>query len=138
MKQKVPTWNGTAWSTTNQISSNPADIFRWFVKGVRVGGRLIAGLGLPDSRIDETSIRAWRTWCDTEGLKCDAVLTGSQSIADVLNMICRCGRASPSWASGKLGVVFDQAGKAPTAMITPGEHHRRHFGSELRRWAAGG
>ena len=120
VKQKVPTWNGTAWSTTNQISSNPADIFRWFVKGVRVGGRLLAGLGLPDTRIDETSIRAWRTWCDTEGLKCDAVLTGSQSIADVLNMICRCGRASASWASGKLGVVFDQAGKAPTAMITPG------------------
>ena len=120
VKQKVPTWNGTAWSTTNQISSNPADIFRWFVKGVRAGGRLIAGLGLPDTRIDETSIRAWRTWCDTEGLKCDAALTGSQSIADVLNMICRCGRASASWASGKLGVVFDQAGKAPTAMITPG------------------
>lgn len=120
VKQKVPTWNGTAWSTTNQISSNPADIFRWFVKGVRANGRLVAGVGLPDSRIDETSIRAWRTWCDTEGLKCDAVLTGSQSIADVINMICRCGRASASWASGKLGVVFDQAGLAPTAMITPG------------------
>ena len=120
VKQKVPTWNGTAWSAANQITSNPADIFRWFVKGVRADGRLLAGLGLPDSRIDETSIRAWRTWCDGQGLKCDAVLTGSQSIADVLNMICRCGRASASWASGKLGVVFDQAGLAPTAMITPG------------------
>ena len=120
VKQKVPTWNGTAWSSANQITSNPADIFRWFVKGVRADGRLLAGLGLPDSRIDETSIRAWRTWCDGQGLECDAVLTGSQSIADVLNMICRCGRASASWASGKLGVVFDQAGLAPTAMITPG------------------
>ena len=120
VKQKVPTWNGTAWSAANKITSNPADIFRWFVKGVRAEGRLLAGLGLPDSRIDETSIRAWRTWCDGQGLKCDAVLTGSQSIADVLNMICRCGRASASWASGKLGVVFDQAGLAPTAMITPG------------------
>ena len=120
VKQKVPTWNGTAWSAANKITSNPADIFRWFVKGVRADGRLLAGLGLPDSRIDEASIRAWRTWCDGQGLKCDAVLTGSQSIADVLNMICRCGRASASWASGKLGVVFDQAGLAPTAMITPG------------------
>ena len=120
VKQKVPTWNGTAWSAANKITSNPADIFRWFVKGVRADGRLLAGLGLPDSRIDETSIRAWRVWCDKEGLKCDAVLTGSQSIADVLNMICRCGRASASWASGKLGVVFDQSGLAPTAMITPG------------------
>ena len=120
VKQKAPTWNGTAWSAANKITSNPADIFRWFVKGVRADGRLLAGLGLPDSRIDETSIRAWRTWCDAEGLECDAVLTGSQSIADVLNMICRCGRASASWASGKLGVVFDQAGLAPTAMITPG------------------
>ena len=120
VKQKAPTWNGMAWSSANQITSNPADIFRWFVKGVRADGRLIAGLGLPDSRIDEASIRAWRTWCEGQGLKCDAVLTGSQSIADVLNMICRCGRASASWASGKLGVVFDQAGLAPTAMITPG------------------
>ena len=119
VKQKVPTWNGTAWSA-NKITSNPADIFRWFVKGVRADGRLLAGVGLPDSRIDETSIRAWRTWCAGQGLKCDAVLTGSQSIAEVLNMICRCGRASASWASGKLGVVFDQAGLAPTAMITPG------------------
>ena len=120
VKQKAPTWNGTAWSSANQITSNPADIFRWFVKGVRADGRLVAGLGLPDTRIDETSIRAWRTWCNTEELKCDAVLTGSQSVADVLNMICRCGRASASWASGKLGVVFDQANLAPTAMITPG------------------
>ena len=120
VKQKAPTWSGSAWSAANQITSNPADIFRWFVKGVRANGRLIAGVGLPDSRIDETSIRAWRTWCDGQGLKCDAALTGSQSIADVLNMICRCGRASPSWASGKLGVVYDQAGLAPTAMITPG------------------
>lgn len=120
VKQKVPTWSGSAWSSANQITSNPADIFRWFVKGVRADGRLVAGLGLPDTRIDETSIRAWRVWCAAEGLKCDTVLTGSQSIADVLNMICRCGRASASWASGKLGVVFDQAGLAPTAMITPG------------------
>ena len=120
VKQKAPTWSGSAWSAANQITSNPADIFRWFVKGVWADGRLIAGVGLPDTRIDETSIRAWRTWCDGQGLKCDAVLTGSQSIADVLNMICRCGRASPSWASGKLGVVYDQAGLAPTAMITPG------------------
>ena len=120
VKQKVPTWDGAAWSTANKITSNPADLFRWFVKGVRADGRLLAGVGLPDSRIDETSIRAWRVWCDGQGLKCDAVLTGSQSIAEVLSMICRCGRASPSWASGKLGVVYDQAGLAPTAMITPG------------------
>ena len=31
------------------------------------------------------------------------------TVAEMLATIARCGRASPTWASGKLGVVYDRA-----------------------------
>ena len=42
------------------------------------------------------------------------------SHAEILTLIAQCGRASPTWASGKLGAVWDEAGKPATALITPG------------------
>ncbi len=37
----------------------------------------------------------------------------------MLTLIAQCGRASPTWQSGKLGVVWDEAGRPATALITP-------------------
>jgi len=35
------------------------------------------------------------------------------TVADMLNSISACGFASPSWASGKLGIVYDARGQSP-------------------------
>ena len=119
VQQRVPTWDGVQW-TAPQASSNPAWIFRWYARGLYIRGRLVAGIGLPDARIDEASIRAWGAWCEAQGLACNMVLDRSVSHADVLALIGQCGRASPSWQTGKLGVVWDEGGRPATALITPG------------------
>ena len=119
VQQRVPTWDGVQW-TQPMPSSNPAWIFRWYARGLYIRGRLVAGIGLPDARIDEASIRAWGAWCEAQGLACNMVLDRSVSHADVLALIGQCGRASPSWQTGKLGVVWDEGGRPATALITPG------------------
>ena len=120
VKQKVPTWDGSSWSAANQASSNPADILLWFARGIRVSSNLLAGAGLPDSRIDFDSIQQWREWCETNELACNTVIDSPSSVHDVLDIITRCGRASTSWQSGKLGVIYDEPNKTPSAYISAG------------------
>ena len=119
VKQRVPVWNGTAW-TAPAPSSNPAWLFRWYAKGVFINNELVAGAGLVETRIDEAALKAWGAWCDAEGLTCNLVIDRTLSHAEVLTTIAQCGRASPSWGAGKLGVVWDAADKPATALFTPG------------------
>ena len=119
VRQKVPTWDGAAW-TAPQVTSNPAWLFRWYARGLRAGGRLVAGVGLPDSRIDEDSIKAWGAWCAARGLGCNHVLDRAATHAEVLTLIAQCGRASPTWQTGRLGVVWEDRGRPATALIAPG------------------
>ena len=119
VRQRVPVWTGASYSAP-QPSSNPAWLFRWYARGVRIAGRRVAGVGLADARIDEAAIRAWGAWCEAQGLECNMVLDRAISHADVLALIAQCGRASPSWQTGRLGVVWEDAGRPASALITPG------------------
>ena len=119
VRQRVPTWDGAAW-TAPAASSNPAWLFRWYARGVRIAGRPVAGVGLADARIDEESIKAWGAWCEAQGLGCNHVLDRAVSHAEVLALIAQCGRASPTWQTGRLGVVWEEEGRAATALIAPG------------------
>ncbi len=120
VSQKVPTWNG-AW-TQPEATSNPAWIFRQYALGWTIGGRVVAGVGLPASRLDDAAVRAWGSWCDaqTPALRCDMALDRVQSHARVLQAVAKCGRATPTWQTGKLGVVWEAADVAATALVTPG------------------
>ena len=118
VKQKIPVWDGARWSAP-QASSNPAWLFRWYAKGIHIDGKLVAGAGLADARIDDAAIKTWGAWCDAQGLACDYVIDRTTTHAEVLTLIAQCGRASPTWQSGKLGVVWDEAGRPATALITP-------------------
>ena len=125
VQQKVPVWDGAAW-TAPQVTSNPAWIFRWYARGIyratpdRLSARLIAGVGLPPARIDDAALIAWGNWCEAQRLRCDYVIERPISHADVLTMIARCGRASVTWQTGKLGVIWDEAGRPMTTLVTPG------------------
>ncbi len=118
-RQRVPTWTGRGW-TAPRPSSNPAWIFRWYARGLFVGDRLAAGIGLPPARIDDDAIKRWGAWCDAERLRCDAVIDRPMSHARILTLIAQCGRAAPTWQTGKLGVVWDAANRPATALVTPG------------------
>ncbi|MBV6304946.1 hypothetical protein KVP10_08600 [Candidimonas humi] len=111
-------WTGSAWQWAP--TSNPAWWFLWYVRGQRdADGNRIYGACLPDSRIDIEGIKAWGTWCDAKRLTFNYVLKDAKSVHDVLVMIARAGRASYSWQSGKLGVIWDAANLPVVAVIGP-------------------
>ena len=125
VRQKVPVWDGAAW-TAPVPSSNPAYIFRWYARGIYQqlqGGltiRLVAGVGLAPGRIDDEALIAWGAWCEAQGLGCNFVLDRTLSHAEVLTLIARCGRAGVTWQTGKLGVIWDEEGRPASALVTPG------------------
>jgi hypothetical protein len=99
-------WDGSAWVFAP--TSNPAHWYMDFALGrYDANGKLLYGVGLPASQIDLPALHAWASFCDTEGLSFNAVIDGAQTSADILTAISRCGFGSPTWASGKLGVVWD-------------------------------
>ena len=121
VSQRIPVWDGSAWVDA-QVSSNPAWLYRWYAHGIYdpSDGLLLAGVGLPPGEVDDATLKRWGAWCDDQGLTCNFVLDRDLTHADVLALIAQCGRASPSWATGKLGVVFDEANQTPGAFFGPG------------------
>ena len=111
---KANYYNGSAW--VYAATSNPAHWFMDFVVGRKdKNGKLLYGVGLPTSQIDYVGLASWASFCATEGLTFNSVLDGNQTAADVINGIARAGFASPSWSSGKLGVVWDKRNASPVA-----------------------
>ena len=107
-------WNGETWVWAK--TSNPAHWFMDFALGrFDANGNLLYGLGMSEVQIDLAGLNAWATFCASEGLSFNAVLDRNQTAADLLTAIARCGFASPSWASGRLGVVWDARNAAPVA-----------------------
>lgn len=104
-------WNGAwQWGPT----SNPAHWFMDFAIGRYDGaGKLTYGLGMPESQIDLAALNTWANFCTIEGLTFNAVLDDDRTAADMLMAIARCGFGSPTWASGKLGAVWDSRNATP-------------------------
>nr|WP_255810186.1 host specificity factor TipJ family phage tail protein [Achromobacter sp. ACRQX] len=111
-------WTGSAWDFLP--TSNPAWWFLYFARGgYNAAGNRIFGGGLSDSQIDIEGIKAWAAWCDQKRLTFDYVLDRKMSAAAVLQMIARAGRATMSYQTGKLGVVWDAEALPITAMFGP-------------------
>lgn len=111
-------WTGSAWDFLP--TSNPAWWFLYFARGgFNSAGNRIFGGGLSDSQIDIEGIKAWAAWCDQKQLTFDYVLDRKMSAAAVLQIIARAGRATMSYQTGKLGVVWDAEALPITAMFGP-------------------
>lgn len=107
-------WNGTELVVSS--TSNPAHWFMDFALGrYNSDNKLMYGVGLTQSQIDFASLHAWAQFCNQEGLTFNGVIDGTQTAADILSALARCGFASPTWASGKLGVVWDGRNQSPVA-----------------------
>ena len=119
-------WTGYSWTWSQ--TSNPAHWFMDFAKGrFDSNGNLLYGIGLRDDQIDLAGLHAWGDFCYSEGLTFNAVLDRNQTAADILNAISRCGFASPTWASGKLGVVWDARNATPVMAFGMGNIIRGSF-----------
>lgn len=108
------TWNGTVWIDTPVPARNPAAFYRDALLLLDKNAE-----PLPGEIIDEASLETWFTHCEAEGFTCDAVVH-DRSMADVLQLLASCGRASPR-NSNYWGVVIDRDRSAddPTILLTP-------------------
>ncbi len=120
--QRVPVWRNGAWTDdAPEVSTSPAAIFRAFARGWRnADGVPLAGGQLSDDWIDHDNLGEWSEWCRDHipELTCSLVLTGPTDVARVLELIARCGRASPTWQTGRLGVVFERD-RTPSMFVSP-------------------
>jgi len=122
-----------------QESSNPADLFLDFARGeymsadptpgaafdgndrltaASAGAVLKWGCGLSDEQIDLVGLDAWAAFCRRERLECNLVLR-NVSRQEALQTIAATGRATLTWHTGKLGVVFDDR-RAPSYVFGRG------------------
>lgn len=118
-------WTGSAWVL--QATSNPAWWYRWFAKGKAIGGRPAFGAQLPDARLDLEAIKLWGAYCAANGLTFNGIVDTQQSCDETLISIARCGRARPTWASGKLGAVWDAAAQPAVAVFGMSNIRRNTF-----------
>lgn len=119
-------WTGSAWSKT--ANSNPAWWFRWFAKGkTDANGQRLYGGTYSDADLDLDAIKDWGAWCTGKGLSVNLVDDRAISLLEVLQAIARCGRASVTWATGKLGVIWDADDEPVTAQFGMGNIIRNSF-----------
>ncbi len=87
----------------------------WLDEPAAGNGARLFGAGLENSRIDYAAIVAWAQYCESAGLECRMVVTSARSCGDVLDDIAAAGRGGKTWATGKLGVVWEAAGQPVAA-----------------------
>ena len=118
-KQLIDHWNGSSW-VANSETSNPGDILYKYLRGwYDSDSRLIAGMGLSTNRIDEESIKLFVTFCNNNGLECNVVIEDGRDHAETLRLICQCGWAAIDLQSGKWGVLYEDFGRALSAVVNP-------------------
>lgn len=99
-------WDGVGvWA--QHETSNPAWLALALARGKTIDARLVYGGGLADARIELDAWKAFGAWCDSKSLQFNGVIDRSMSLAEAIDAVCRAGRGSKTWASGKLGVVWD-------------------------------
>ena len=116
IESRVPARNSDGtWGLTR--TRNPAWQYVAHAIGKKdANGRRMFGACLPRARMDWESIHDWAGYCTANSLTCDIVFDRQQPIAEQLQIIAQCGRAAPTWATGKLGVIWDAAYQPSTAM----------------------
>lgn len=112
-----------AWDGSEQISSNPARLFRQVLISPANARRL------DDSRIDLDGLKAWANYCDDQGFEFNMIRDFQSSVWDTLADIAAAGRASPTQRDGKWGVVVDKPQPYPVQHFTP----RNSWGFEAEK-----
>ena len=115
VQRHIDVYNGD--TLTREYSSNPSWCLYAFLKGIYIDGKLIHGCGYTDDEIDIEGLKEWAQWCDDNQLEFNYVLTQKISRAEFIEKIARAGRASATWQTGKIGVVYDEEDKPFTGIL---------------------
>lgn len=110
--RRLQTWTGSAW--VSAATRSPA----WAYVDILTGAATKNPKSLAD--VDATALKSWADWCDTNGLRYDAVLTQGSTVFERVREAAAAGLGS--WAiqdDGTIGVVRDVPGQTPRMLISP-------------------
>lgn len=92
---------------------NPASLFRYVLQHP-ANVKAVA-----DAQLDLPALQAWHDYCRTNKFMFDAVVTGQESLLDVLRDIAAAGRASPAIKDGKWTIIIDKPRASYAQYFTP-------------------
>lgn len=78
---------------------------------------LMFGCGYKNESIDIEKIKEWALFCDDNNLNIDIVLRDDTSAAEILERIANIGRASVTYDTGKLSVIYEDKNQTPVTMF---------------------
>lgn len=120
---KIPTWNGSAWTTATSVTSNPAAIFRYVLKGAPNKKPVAA------ANINDAALGDWYEFCATKGLAFDQVIDFQLSVRDLLQDVANAGMASPAYVDDKWTVVVEKPRTTVIQHFTP--RNTRNFTGQI-------
>jgi len=120
---KIPTWNGSAWTTATSTTSNPAAIFRYVLKGAPNKKPVTA------ANINDEDLGAWYEFCETNGFAFDQVIDFQLSVRDLLQDVANAGKASPAYVDDKWTVIIEQPRSTVIQHFTP--RNTRNFAGQI-------
>ena len=114
---KLPVWSGNGsgrlyWLNA-AVTRNPASALLYALQG------RAAQQSVDPGDIDWPSLEAFYSWCEEHKYACDAYLSESVTIADLLRMIGGTSRADILRIDSKISVVQDIERPSPVQLFTP-------------------
>jgi hypothetical protein len=130
----VTAFTGEYWAP-NQITQNPADLFRAVLQGPA------NARPKSDDEIDLVNLQEWWAYCRANGFKFNQVRTSAgQSVADALDDIAASGRAIKTFINGRYGVSWDRPFDSIVQHFTPrnswGFQGQRPYAQQPHGWRA--
>ena len=123
----APVWTTSGWVDTPGTRNPGAHILR-AARGIYDDdGRLMAGMGLPDSQIDVEGLKAFMLHCTEKGYTFDFVFTNMVSCGDLLEAMAAAGLGSISYHPGRLSVVWARDDQPIEAIVNMGNIKRGSF-----------
>jgi sulfur carrier protein ThiS len=134
LAETMPYWNGSAWVTATEPGaagvSNPGAQILMLLRGIYrpSDGRLIAGAGLADNRIDIESLKGFMVRCAAKGFRFDSFIQQAMNLQDLLESIASAGLGSLSRHSGRIGVIWMAEDQPIEGVINMAAMKARSFG----------
>lgn len=104
---------GPTYWTTQAATTNPSACFLYMLRD-----SYATQFPASDDQIDWPSFEEWYTFCANNSFECNIYFNDEVTIKDILEQICRLGRASWTMIDGKFTIVIDQENTTITQYFT--------------------
>ena len=116
VQSKFPDWTGSGSgpeSWTARLTQNPASCVLYCLRGK------INREPVKDELIDWVAFEHWWSFCDSRGIKFNAILSDDRTISELISLIALVGRANIVKIDGFFTVTVDEYKNVPVQMFTP-------------------